>query len=90
MAKRKNYYYVSVFTNEGPKYVTKVDYATKMSHWNTEDKPLVMSKELAEDMMRGLTWNGHMCAVVVSLWELDTHPYNYSDYTCTFNKKEGK
>lgn len=90
MAKKKHYFYVLVFTSEGPRYVTKVDNVNRVSHWEVDDKPLEFTRENADDMARGLTWNGNHAVVVQSLWEIENHPYNYAGYDCTFVKKEDK
>ena len=77
MAKRKRYYYVLVITNEGPKFVTRVDYLNKEARWNENDKPLNMAKDMAEDLAMGLCANMHMAFAVSNFYELDSQPYLY-------------
>lgn len=86
--KQQTYYYVIVFTSQGAKYVTGLDYSTKTAMWNITDTPKSMSQLQAEDIQTGLLWNGYNCAVVISRFEIDTHPYNYADYECKFERKE--
>lgn len=89
MAKRKKFYYVLVFTNAGPVYVTKVDNTNKVCYWNDADKPYEFgSEQIAVEHAWALGLNGTSCVAVVSHCEKETHPYNYEDYDCTFVKKE--
>ena len=89
MANKKNYYYVLVFTNEGPVYVTSVDNSNKMCHWNEKKKPYEFgSKSYAEDIALGLNCNMNSCVMVCSPYEIDSHPYNYEYFDCKFEKKE--
>ena len=86
MANKKYHYYVLVFTENGPKYVTGIgDHHT--AYWKTEDKPLEMSSSWAEDVYRGLCLNFFTATLVKSLFEIEHHPYNYEDYQITFTKK---
>ena len=88
MANTKKYhYYVMVFTNEGPKYVTGMgDHHT--AYWKTEDKPLEMSASWGEDVYRGLCLNFFNAILVKSLFEIESHPYRYEDYKISFEKRE--
>ena len=87
--KEKKYYYVLVFTNEGPVYVTKVDNSTRMCYWDKDDKPYEFGSEsYARETALGLSWNGNHSVPVVTTWEKDTQPYNYADYDIKFEKKE--
>lgn len=88
MSRKKNYYYVLVFTESGPKYVTKINGFTKDAHWSIDDKPLAMSKDNAEYLALGLTWNGHHSVMVHSTYEIESHPYNYSGYKIEWVKRE--
>ena len=89
MANKKYHYYVLVFTNEGPKYVTALK-TGKYAEWKTENKPLEMSASWAEEIYKGLNLNFHLCVLVKSVYEIDTHPYNYNDFKLNFEKKENK
>lgn len=88
MARKKYYYYVLVFTNGGPKYVTSMSNADRTAYWYEGDKPKPMSKEDAEFLAVALTWNGNSSVMVTSTYEIESHPYNYSDYKIEFVKKE--
>ena len=82
----KNYYYVLVFTNEGPVYVTYIHNATRTAVWKKDEKPQAFPKYYAEDLVLGLNLNGHHAVMVVSKYKL-CHPYNYSFYDCKFEQK---
>ena len=77
--KTKTFYYVLVFTDDGPKYVTGTG-EHHTAYWDDTKKPYVMSKERAEDMTTGLLWNGFSACVVVSKLELTCQPYNYKEW----------
>lgn len=76
----KEHWYVLVFTEAGPKYVTKVNNASREAYWDTADSPYEMTKENAQYMAMALSWNGHTSVPVGVRWEIDTHPYRYSNY----------
>ena len=78
MAKKQNYYYTLVFTNNGPVFVTSIDSTTKTAHWNKTEAPMEMSKYMAEDLTLGLNCNGTFAVTVASKIELETQPYLYS------------
>jgi hypothetical protein len=87
MTKKKEWWYVLVFTEDGPKYVTGTgEHHTAM--WNEDEKPMDYSKDYAKQMAIGLTWNGHSAVAVCLAYELDSHPYNYKDYEIEWKKKE--
>ena len=79
MAKKKNYWYILVITDEGPKFVTNVDFGNKSAEWNKDEKPYELSEGWARDMTIGLNWNGHLAYPVCSPYEIDKHPYRYED-----------
>ena len=85
---KKYHYYVLVFTNNGPVYVTKVDYSTKSAYWRKDEKPLEMSKECARDLCLGLCCNFNNAIVVEMFYELDTQPYRYDVFEIEFKEKE--
>ena len=80
MATKKNHYYVLVFTEKGPVYVTSVDYSTKYASWNRLEKPLEFSKYTAEDLCFGLNCNFNQSVVACVPYELDYQPYRYADF----------
>lgn len=88
MARKKYYYYVLVFTDAGPKYVTSIDSADRVAHWNVDEKPRSMTKDDAEFLAVALTWNGNSAVMVTSTYEIESHPYNYADYKIEFVEKE--
>ena len=75
--KKKNHYYVLVMTNEGPKFVTKVNYGDKTAEWNYKEKPLELDKLWAEDLVLGLNLNMHLAFLVCQKWEIESQPYRY-------------
>ena len=87
---KKNHYYVLVFTDNGPVYVTSVNYAEKSARWEKDKNPIGFSKSNAEDLVFGLRCNWHNAVVVSLPVEIDYQPYNYRDYDCTFVEKEVK
>ena len=77
-SKKKNYYYVMVLTNNGPAFVTKIDYSDKSAYWDKQEKPLTMSKSEAENLSFGLKMNFHMAFMITNEYELDSQPYLYN------------
>lgn len=73
--KKTEYYYVLVFTEEGPVYVTSVE--RNWAHWSKNETPMHFSKETAEQLAIGLSWNENSAVVVCSIVELPKHPYYY-------------
>lgn len=90
MAQKKNLYYVLVMSDDGPVFVTSIEYATKYAHWDKLEKPLSLDKSSAEDLTLGLNLNFHLAFTVCSKFELDTQPYRYSDWHIEWveNEKE--
>lgn len=86
MANQKNYYYVLVFTDEGPVYVTSVNNATNYARWDREEEPKAISKSYAEDVVFGLRCNGYRAVLVTTKYE-EVQPYNYKDWNLTFVRK---
>ena len=86
MANQKNYYYVLVFTDNGPVYVTSVDNATYSARWEKDKDPKALPKSYAEDVAYGLSLNCFNAVLVASKWE-QYQPYNYKDYECKFIEK---
>lgn len=89
MAKSKNFYYVLVFTEQGPVYVTSVDNASRLAFWEKDKPPRTFPKYYAEDLIIGLNLNYNNAVVVASKWEL-TQPYNYNHYEFSFKEKSAK
>lgn len=86
--KKKIHYYVLVMTNDGPKFVTKVNYKDKTAEWNYKEKPLEFDKFWAEDLALGLNLNLHLAYVIAQKWEIDSHPYRYEDYKLQWTERE--
>ena len=72
---KKSYYYVLVFTDEGPVYVTQLD--GNLAYWHKDEKPKDLSKSLANDVATGLCLNDHTAVVVSSTVEIEHQPYLY-------------
>lgn len=88
MAKNKYHYYVLVFTEAGPVYVTSIDKEDKCAYWNKDEKPMEFSKSYAEDLELGLSLNFHSAVLIKSRIVLDNQPYRYSDFDFTFVAKK--
>ena len=90
MAKRQNFYYVMVMTDNGPTFVTKINYSNKTAEWNKLEKPLLMDKFRAEDLTMGLNLNWHEAFMICSKFELDTQPYLYDRGEFVWQSKDAK
>ena len=88
MANQKNHYYVLVMSDEGPVFVTSVNYGNKTAEWNKLEKPLEMGKSSAEDLVLGLNLNWHTSFLVAMKFELDHQPYRYADYHIEWKKND--
>lgn len=88
MAKKQNWYYVLVMSDEGPVFVTSIDYGTKYAHWDKTEEPMAMDKFRAEDLVLGLNLNFHLAFMVCSKFELDQQPYYYDKYHIEWKKNE--
>ena len=55
--KKTNHYYVLVFADNGPAYVTSVNYAEKSARWEKDKVPKEFSKSEAESLVFGLRCN---------------------------------
>ena len=75
--KQTKYWYVLVLTDDGPAFVTNVDFGDKSAEWQKNEKPYELSEGWARDMTLGLNWNGHLAFTVCSQWEIDKQPYRY-------------
>jgi hypothetical protein len=89
MANSKNYYYVLMFTDEGPVYVTSANNATQYARWDKNEVPKAFPKYYAEDLVYGLRCNYYCAVLVVTKAKLDTQPYRYESYDCKFIEKAG-
>lgn len=79
MAKKKNYWYVLVLTDDGPTFVTSVkNYPEKVAYWNKDEKPYEFSREWAQDLAWALCVNGHMSYAVSQRFEIENQPYAYN------------
>lgn len=79
--KSKVFYYIMVFLESGPRYVTDIDYLSRSCHWEIGEKPVSFdSFDRAKDIMIGLCWNGHRSVVVALPFEEESNPYNYTEY----------
>lgn len=85
---KKNYYYVLVFSNSGPVYVTSIDRSNKYAHWDKSKAPLELGLGYAEDLVFGLIANLNSAVVVKSAREIETQPYNYEYYDIEFVEKK--
>ena len=90
MSNKKNFWYVLVMSDNGPVFVTSVNYGCKEAHWNKEEKPLEMTKQQAQELSIGLTLNFHNAFSVCNPFELNCQPYLYDKYDCQFIRKDNK
>ena len=74
--RNKYHWYILVLTDKGPKFVTKLG-ANRTAYWGATDKPLEVSKEWANDICIGLTWNGYLAYPVCTTYEISSQPYMY-------------
>ena len=66
----KYLYYVVVATEDGAKFVTKVDNATKTAYWDSNEKPMVFNKTYADDLALCLSINFYPAFTLKSYHEL--------------------
>lgn len=88
MSKKVNYYYVLVFVESGPAYVTEVDHAKKIVQFDKLKEPLKFNMTSAEDVAFGLGCNGYNVVTVKMPFKLCGQPYNYEHFDCKFIEKE--
>ena len=88
MANKKYHYYVLVFAEIGPVYVTSINHTNKYAHWDKDKEPLEMGAYLAEDLAMGLNCNFINAVVIKSQIEIKEHPYNYEYFDIKFIRKE--
>lgn len=84
-ATKKNHYYILVFSNHGPVYVTSVDYHT--CEWDWSKPPMEFSKAWAEDIVNGLRMNLHNAVLVHMPYEIDSQPYYYKEWQIEFKER---
>ena len=80
MAKqKKEYWYLLIITNNGPVFVTSVDFSDKSAEWDKKEKPIELTKGDAQAMALGLNWHGNLAYPICSQWEIDKQPYRYEN-----------
>lgn len=78
MARKKvEYYYVMVFTQEGPIYVTDVNYVGKVAYWDKQNVPKEMTELQASELATCLRANLFSAVMVISPYQLESQPYYY-------------
>lgn len=73
MDKRKYFYYIGILEKGGLSLVISIDNKNKVCCWDTNKKPLVLSKEDAIYYCKGLCMNFISAIVIQSFWELNDH-----------------
>lgn len=68
--KQKHFYYIIVQSEGQAKFVTSIDYHAKTARWQSDAKPLVLSKYYAEDIAFRLNLNYYPSFVLQSLYEI--------------------
>lgn len=81
---KKYYYYVLVFTNYGPMYVTSIDSSNKYAHWDKDKEPMELGSRYAEDLVLGLNLNFNHSVVIKSTRKIERQPYRYDSFDCKF------
>lgn len=90
MAKKKEYhYYVLVFTDGGPVFVTGLGDG-KVAYWDKLKKPYELAMWKAEDVCMGLNLNFYTSVLVKMPYELESQPYLYGEYELVWKEKEEK
>lgn len=87
MANQKNYYYVLVFTDKGPVYVTGCNNSNNWATWDKNGAPKDFPKYYAEEIVLGLNCNYYHAVLVCAKSPIEYQPYNYTHYNCTFELK---
>lgn len=88
--KKKYHWYVLVMSNDGPKFVTKINWADKTAEWDYKEAPLELDKSTAQDLAWALTLNWHIAFAVCTQFEVSGHPYIYDRYDLQFVEKEAE
>lgn len=84
---KKYYYYVLVFSNSGPVYVTSIDESNKYAHWDKDKEPMELGKSYAQDLALGLSLNLNHSVVIKSKIKIENQPYRYDAFDCKFVKR---
>ena len=66
----KYLYYVVVATEDGAKFVTKIDNATKTAYWDSNEKPMAFNKTYADNLALCLSINFYPAFTLKSYHEL--------------------
>ena len=73
---QKEYNYVMVFTDNGPKFVTECHYVGRICKWDGKI-PMEFYHDDASYLAMALTVNGNYAIAVCSRFQIETQPYNY-------------
>lgn len=68
--KSKYHYYVVVQSENQAKFVTGLDNKSKYAHWDSNEKPLPLSKSTAEDIAYCLNLNFYPAFILQSYYEI--------------------
>ena len=76
--KKKNFWYVLVLTEQGPVFVTDIQYQPyERASWDTSAKPLGLSESKAKDLATTLMMNFETAYPIWSPGEITGQPYLY-------------
>ena len=89
MSKSEEYYYILVFTDKGPKFVTESDICMLECRWDGVT-PKQFEREDAAYMALILTRNGNYAVAIYSLYEIDTQPFDYEKGYFEWKMHDGK
>lgn len=90
MAKKRNYWYVLVCTNDGPILVTEIDYVDKNAYWDRLKAPKEFTEATAKDLALGLMCNGYLAFAITNPYKLETQLYYYNRGHFEWVKEEEK
>ena len=90
MTAKKIHYYVLVMSDNGPIFVTKVNHSNHTAEWNWKEKPLELTKFVADDLVLGLNLNLHSAFLVAQPFEIEVQPYNYMSWKIEWKEREGE
>lgn len=90
MAKKKEYWYVLVMTNNGAVFVTETNNWERIAKWEKDKNPMKFTKNDAQYLSMALTMNGHLAYAIGDTWEHKKQPYRYEAGSFYWKKKKVK
>ena len=87
--KDKEYWYVIVMTDDGPKFVTGTG-DHNMAYWEKDEAPEELGEFWAKDIAKGLLLNCYSAFPVCSPIELSHQPYDYKRWHIEWKENESE